>query len=318
MSKLLSYIPWLEVLLRHTYWKVPFAHNIINHFNLYLAKSKLRKKSEIISGSKGELFSAIDNVGICEGDTIIVHSAFGELKRFGVTPDEVLDYLINAVGESGNIIMPAIPILKDQPESRNRFDLNNYVKTTFFDTSKCRVWTGILPQLLLKKTGSLRSRSPLNSMVVFGCNSSEIVRNDLFCSESLPCGKNSVLANALDFDAKILFLGVDEVHSLTMIHVAEDLFINDWPVKDWFWKREFKIKDSGFDKVTVIKERNPMWALFYAERRFSRDLLTDNILKREPLNNILISSCSANDLINYLRSKNKKGYPYCIPFWYRS
>ena len=57
-----------------------------------------------------------------------------------------------------------------------------------------------------------------------------------------------------------------------MIHVAEDLYENEWPVKDWYRNRQFRVIDNEFDKEVTIRERHPKWALFYAEREFSKDL----------------------------------------------
>lgn len=316
LNKILSIFPWLEVLIRVSFWKSRVLNKVINKFVSAKKPSKSQGAANFDQEFSG-LLNKLKDMGIEEGDTIIVHSAYGKLKGFGLSPQQIIDALTQFVGEKGNLIMPAIPILNGQPSLLDRFDLCNYTKTPVYDVKKSKCWTGLLAQTLLKMPGALRSRSPLNSMVVYGANASTLIRNDLFSKDSLPCGPNSALANSIEYNSKMVFLGVDEVHNMTMIHVVEDLYIKEWPIKNWFWKRPFEIVDGEYHETVVLEERNPFWALFYAERKFSRDLLKDNIVRRQFIGDLSVSVSETSKLINYLREKNAKGYPYCIPFWYR-
>jgi aminoglycoside 3-N-acetyltransferase len=309
--KILAKFPFLEVVIRHLYWKVPFFNTNIN---------KIVNKSILINDKKidqNRFLRSLSSLGIKLGDTLIVHSSYSELKRFGMSPDQIIDSLLQLIGSEGTLIMPAIPIFRNRPLSVDRFKLENYVKTPIYDINKSRICTGALPRALVKRPGSVRSRSPLNSMVVFGRNSASISDHLTFSGSSLPCGKGSVLANSLQYNPKLLFLGVDEVHSMTMIHVVEDLNPERWPVKNWYWKREFQIIDNKYCNKFYLQERNPMWALFYAERRFSKDLIASDIIIKEPVEGLNISLVNGQKLIDFLNSKNVKGYPYWIPFWYR-
>mgnify|MGYP000459946635 CR=1 FL=1 len=314
----LELFPALEVLIRVLYWRIKLVNQFINY-----VMSKSGKKSSSTIESKpvtmkfDELVNVLQSLEVIKGDTLIVHSSFAALKPFGLTPDEFIDSLLEYLGPTGNLILPAIPILRNQPSLLNRFNLNNYNKTPVYNVQKSRCWTGSLAQCLLKREGAKRSRSPLNSMVVYGNNVNDIVRNDLFNLDSLPCDAESVLGMSLNFNSKILFLGVDEVHNMTMIHAAEDLDVTNWPIKNWYWKRPFHIIDEGYDEIVTLRERNPMWALFYAEKRFSRDLLLSGIFKRQQLNNLSVSVCVSNELLSYLNSRNNTGYPYWIPRWFK-
>jgi aminoglycoside N3'-acetyltransferase len=316
LNRILSVFPFLEVIIRVLYWKSRAIHNIIQRVTSN-KKKKVTKSVDTTNQDFSKLLNVFETMGLKKGDTLIVHSAYGQLKRYGLSPEQIIDELIKFIGAEGNLIMPAIPILRNQPNLLDRFKLSNYLNTPLYDVNKSRCWTGALAQCLVKKEGALRSRSPLNSMVVFGRDASEIVRNDLFSNNSLACGENSVLALSLNYNAKMLFLGVDEVHSMTIIHVAEDLYFNDWPIKNWFWKRPFEIIDGDYHETVILNERNPFWALFYAERRFSSDLLRDGIIIRNQVDDLSFAVCEGNALIHYLRDNNKKGYPYRIPFWYR-
>lgn len=319
LQKILSLFPFLEIVIRLLYWKSKIIHTLVQY--LTDGKAQVVKKE---SGSKalavGDfslLLRKLEGMGVLPGDTIIVHSAYGQLKGFGLTPEQVVDEFIRYLGPEGNLIMPAIPVLEGQPNLLDRFNLKHYKTAPIYDVQKTKCWTGVLPQILINKTGSMRSRSPLNSMVVYGANAKDLVRNDLFSEDSLPCGEGSVLALSLKFNAKMLFLGVDEVHSMTMIHVVEDLFREEWSIDNWYWKRSFEILDENYHEILLLSERDPFWALFYAERRFSKDLFQAGLIDRDRVGSLSISVCNANNLIEYLRTKNSKGYPYLIPFWYR-
>ena len=59
-------------------------------------------------------------------------------------------------------------------------------------------------------------------MAALGPLAEQIIKNNLDGYEPLPCGVNSSWKFCADNNAKILALGVDMAHSLTMIHVAEE------------------------------------------------------------------------------------------------
>lgn len=314
LGRLLVAFPSLEVMIRILYWKVNFFHRLISYLQNKRAKKSIKKNISTIDVAV--LVQAILDLGVKHGDTLIVHSAFSEMRQFNVTPDELIDIFLDIVGKSGNLIMPAIPLFRGQPDPKDRFKLGNYKNVPVYDTKKTRLWTGVLPTTLLKRAGAVRSRSPLNSMAILGPDSNALIDYEFFNEHSLPCGEGSVLANSLKFNSKILFLGVDEVHSMTMIHAAEDLNPDRWPIKNWYWKRNFEVIDGDFNQILSLHERDPKWALFYAERRFSADLFKAEILKKSLINDFNVSLCNSNELLHFLNSKKLKGYPYVIPFWY--
>ena len=43
-------------------------------------------------------------------------------------------------------------------------------------------------------------------------------------------------------NAKILLLGTKASKSLTMVHVAEDILDDRWPIKDWYGYKIFNLK----------------------------------------------------------------------------
>jgi aminoglycoside 3-N-acetyltransferase len=315
ITKFLEHIPLAEVFIRNIYWRSKVGHAIIS----WLAQKYSKKTTDVSNVLSNTNFSvvveAIKNLGVCEGDILIVHSAYGELRQFGLSPRDIIDNLKSLVGDQGTLVMPAIPIFREEPDAMDRFQNEFYKKTFTYDVKKTRTWTGILPQTLMKMDGAIRSRHPLNTIVALGYHAKELTHNNLTYDGQTACGEGSSWAYCFSKNAKILMLGVDVVHSLTMIHVAEDLYENQWPVKDWYRNRQFRVIDNEFDKVVTIRERHPKWALFYAERRFSRDLMNNKIVKTQKIDGLSISLCSSGELLNYLNSRKKMAYPFVIPFF---
>jgi aminoglycoside 3-N-acetyltransferase len=317
ITKILENIPQFEVLIRNIYWRTRFGHQIVNWIVKKNSK-KISSSSNLLPRANFSLvIDAIKKAGVSYGDILIVHSAYGELRHFGLSPREIIDQLKSIVGDKGTLVMPAIPLFKEEPNSMDRFDDKLYEKIFTYDVKKTRTWTGILPQTLMKLEGAVRSRHPLNTIVAYGPHADAMTQNNLSYEGQTACGEGSSWAYCFSENAKILMLGIDVVHSLTMIHVAEDLYEKDWPVERWYRNRKFRVIDNEFDRVVNIKERDPKWALFYAERRFSKDLVKSNLVKSQKIENLEISLCESRALINYLNSRKDSAYPFVIPWFFK-
>jgi len=60
-----------------------------------------------------------------------------------------------------------------------------------------------------------------------------------------------------------------------------------------------------------VKERKPEWGMLHqAEMNRYRDFLNNGVLKSKNFGSVLVEFEDSQKLISYLRSKNKKGYPY--------
>ena len=95
-----------------------------------------------------------------------------------------------------------------------------------------------------------------------------------------------------------------------MIHVAEDMWDEKWVVPNWYRDRKFKIKtDAGQINLTV-RERHPKWAMHYAERTLSHDLIKLGITRKTEIDGVNVEWLMPRILVDYLNSKNIAAYPY--------
>jgi aminoglycoside 3-N-acetyltransferase len=308
IRKVFSISPHIEMISRRLYWS-----------NVKWLSNRVKKNKNCqLSAYKIDFEKIADFLrtnGVINGKLLVVHSAYAPFKGRGRTPNQIIDMLFDIVGKTGTVAMPAMP------KFNNSIDVIDYLSEDSdrnvynYDVAKSSIKTGVLPLMLHKRQGSVRSRHPINTMVALGPLAKKIMQNNLEGESPLACGKNSSWYNCVEHDAVIIGLGTDLTHSLTMIHVAEDTLDEKWPIKDWYVEKSFTIKDGNFEDKRMLRERSPKWgALHFGERTLCKDLINKGILKSTNIDGITVETIRARELMYFLNSKNSNGYPY---FWVR-
>lgn len=163
---------------------------------------------EIIS--RFDLVSGFKELGLNNGDTVLVHSS---LKSFGKVEggaECVIESILETIGENGTLIVPALTgKSEDSPEQPPIFDVNN---------TPC--WTGKIPETVRRMPGVIRSLHPTHSAAAIGFHAKYITTgHENSCS---PCDKESPYwKNALK-GGYIMLIGVDQ-ESNTTIHSCEEI-----------------------------------------------------------------------------------------------
>jgi len=306
IRRVFSISPHMEMFLRRIYWK---------NVKWLSKKAKSKKSMEVnstpINFNKIEDF--LSSNGVREGALIVVHSAYGPFKGRGKTPSQIIEALLELIGDTGTLAMPAMAAFKNAVKAEDYLNEASPDAVYEYNVIKSPIKTGVLPLILHKCARSIRSRHPINSMVAMGPLAEAIMRDNLKGASPLACGKNSSWKHCVDNGAVIVGLGTDLTHSLTMIHVAEDVLDERWPVDDWYANKTFIIKDGDYEEKRTLRERSPHWgALHYGERTLCKDLINAGILKTTTINGITVEVLNSKDLIEFLMQKNSSGYPY---FW---
>jgi len=308
VKKIMSISPHIEMMVRRLYWL-----NVKRLVGRVKVKSKPKNKDTSYSPYKfDELEVFLQKPSICKGSLLVVHSAFSSFKGRVEGPDEIIDKLFGFIGASGTLAMPGMPVFKNSRPLKNYLSAVKDEELYVYDVNKSRIKTGVLPSILHKR-GGLRSRHPINTMVALGPLAGDIMEGNIAGDSPLACGANSSWKHCVDNDAIIIGLGTDLTHSLTMIHVAEDVLDTAWPIKDWYIEKNFMIKDGDFEETRVFRERAPKWgALHFGERTLCKELLAEGILKSKIIDGVLIETLNAKKLMHFLNDRNGFGYPY---FW---
>jgi len=305
-NKILSISPYVELLVRRIYWK---NISLFQKIKGIIKTEKKIKKTKPLDFNK--IIRLLQKQGIESGSILVVHSSYESIEHSGLTPPQVIQRLLDFLGEQGTLAMPAIRKYSKK--------INNYLEDalineiTTYDTLKSKIWTGALPFYMLRDKRSVISRFPINSMVAIGNMAEVMMKDNLLGNKPTACGINSSWNFCVNNNAFVVGIGIDLIHSLTIIHVAEDLLDSKWPVKDWYHERKFKIIDRDYETIKVVKERRRKWgALYFAEKTLRKDLIREGILGSFTIERVKVEVVNSKKLINYLNKKNKLGYPY---FW---
>jgi aminoglycoside 3-N-acetyltransferase len=306
IPKILAVSPYAEVVARRIYWSSPWLIELARRRGF----AKPRPNTEATQLTWGKIEDFLRHNGVRTGSLIIVHSSAAALKPTGLSPSRIIDKLIELVGPSGTLAMPAFPKYEEEPQGidRVRADVSNL--ELVYDVQKSVPWTGVLPLRLMRYPGAVRSRHPLNTMVAVGPLAGPMMENNMMGERPLPCGAHSTWKYCADHKAIIVALGVDMAHSITMIHVAEDLHEAEWPVRNWYRDRKFQIVDHGASCHVVVRERHPRWAAHYAERTLSQDLLRHGLMASARIDGIPVEVVAADKLLQFLARRRATAYPY--------
>jgi aminoglycoside 3-N-acetyltransferase len=282
-----------------------------------LKKSNLQRDLFLDKSSNIQAFcDALRGFGVKTGDIVIVHSSSDFCTLVELSPRKIIELLQEVVGVEGTIAMPAIPIVKDEPKGVQRLSDSKYENVLTYNVQRSPPWTGILPRQLMQMPDSVRSQHPLNTMVALGPQAQAMMDGNLKYEPSKPCGPNSSWDYCHGHNAHIVALDCDLAHSLTMVHLKEDMAGTDWPISEssWYRKREFKIIDGQNHFNTHVLERRASWSMFFAERRLSYLLFKHEVAFKKIFKGITISYCRSRELTAFIEKQNNPVFPYWIPF----
>jgi aminoglycoside N3'-acetyltransferase len=134
-----------------------------------------------------------------EGHHVIVHASFRSIRAAfpGMTIEQVLHSLTNAVGRSGSLVMPAFTYCFKKFNGEQEI----------FDRLKTPSKTGALSEAFRRRVGVTRTSSATHSFCIWGAIANEISSTN---SPNSPLGKGSILEWLTNIpDSFVLIMGVD-------------------------------------------------------------------------------------------------------------
>lgn len=303
LHKLMALSPHIEMIVRRIYWN-KCLNKYLKFFKSLNSKQKTSQTFKEIN--LNEIKTYLLELGIKKGDIVIIHSSYKPFELARISPQALIKMICEVIGQEGTLAMPVIrrysKIFTDS--------IGNYY---VYNLKKSRVWTGMIPFTLMRMKNSVTSQFPINTLTAVGKDAKEMMKNNLVGELPTANGENSSWKYCLDRNAWCISIGTDLTHSLTMLHTAEDLKKDTWPIQNWYVKKRFKIIDDNLEIIQTVLEKNIKWGRFhFGERTLAKDLLKNKIMTSKKVEDILIESLRSKDLIDFLNSKNHVGYPY---FW---
>ena len=156
--------------------------------------------------ARKEIVRGLRDLGVKEGDILMVHSTLSGFGRVEGGADTVIDALIEAVGPGGTVAMPTLylPAISG---------------LEVFDVEKSPSEMGEITEVFRKRAGVLRSVHPTHPVAAFGARAEELIRDH--AKAPTACGKGTPFGRLGDWGGKVLLLGVDQDRN-TLLHTAED------------------------------------------------------------------------------------------------
>jgi len=159
---------------------------------------------------KENMISGFRDLGLKNGDIVLVHSS---LKSFGYVEggaDTVIDALLESVGDEGTIM---VPTLRGKPTDSKE-------NPPVFDVRHTPCWTGRIPETFRLRKEAIRSLHPTHSVAAIGAK--KIILTEGNENSKSPCDENSPYYKNALLKGYIMLIGVDQ-ESNTSIHSCEEI-----------------------------------------------------------------------------------------------
>ena len=300
--------PYVEIAMRHIYWK-----NV-----KWLGKFNPHKSQPISTPGKHVEFKMVldwlREQGVGEGSLLVVHSSYSGLECTGLDSNQIIDALLELIGSTGTLAMPAIRKYKEEPIDDPFANLDDLVCT--YNVKKTLVQSGMLPYMMLRRKNSVVSHHPFNPLVAIGPLAKPMMEHNLDGDRPSAHGPNSCWKFCYDHNAFVVWLGIDADHYNTISHVNEEAFGNwKWSDDEWYCNRKFIIIDeSGNKQDIVVRDRKLEWGMLrFAELHANRDRNASGLIKRTKVDDqIIVCLEKAKEYVDYLQENNKKEKYYYI------
>jgi aminoglycoside 3-N-acetyltransferase len=151
------------------------------------------------------LVEGFRDLGVGEGDTLLVHSSYKSFGDVEGGPQTVIQALETALGPEGTLIMPTF-----------NFDFNKGVP---WDVRTTPSKMGVLTELVRQNPRARRVFHPFYSFAILGKHADML--GGLRYKSSYE--RNSVFGRLRDLDGKIMVIGLSYTNSMTFFHHIEQM-----------------------------------------------------------------------------------------------
>jgi len=167
----------------------------------------------------------LKNIGVSQGDVLVVHSSFKSMGHVEGGAACVIDALKAAVGEEGTLVFPT-------------FTYATSCESSFFSNTETPSCVGYLSEFFRKSEGVLRTNHPTHSVAIWGALRDAL--NEGVELDDTPMGPHAPYRKFAGYGAKILMLGCSLSHN-SILHAVEELAELPYVLRQ---HQEFTVVDS--------------------------------------------------------------------------
>lgn len=199
----------------------------------FLNKVKPRRKISL----KEMRSIIVDDLGIKNGDRIIVSSSFGNVNA-AFSPQEMVELLMDIIGEEGVIMMPYYP-----PVNSTEWAAKHEV----FDMRNTKSGMGVLTNVFSKMPGVYMSKHPTKAVCVWGKDAQEIAVGHEVATT--PFYWDSPYGKLLKQPSKSLGIGLKNI---PIFHSFEDILTD--PIDFYYQKEKCQLDLIDKDGTSTVVE----------------------------------------------------------------
>lgn len=245
---------------------------------LYSLVKKIRFTRAKFTGiiTKQDVKNYLKDIGIKEGDTVLVHSSLGRIGYVEKGAHTIIEALMETVGLEGLVVFPTFTALEQMPTR-----VVDREKIPIFDVMTAQCYTGKIPETFRQLPGVRRSESPTHSLVAFGKGSHQFVSGHDAAEN--PFSKKGPFGRLLQRKTKVLLIGVDQLAN-TCLHIVED--DPNFPVKVFTEKFKVILVDRyGREKIIMVRKHLPHLAKTRVPNLVEPYLIERGVLSIHPFGN---------------------------------
>jgi aminoglycoside 3-N-acetyltransferase len=265
-----------------------------------ISEAKKRLVFALLSYDGEKLKARLRQMGIQENDTLLVHANFEPNSGFKGTPLELVNALVELVGEKGNLLMVSIPF------RGAAYDYLMMNKT--FHIKKTLSMMGLVTEMFRRREGTLRSFHPTHPVLAYGKHAEWLVADHERCL--FPCGAGSPFEKFRQLHGKILFFDVG-FGAITFFHYVEELLKDRLP---------FPVYDERLFSVTGVnaKGENHTIQTYAFNKRITRraekleaEMCRQGKIQTANIGNSRLMLLTAEDVVSCQTDMVEAGrYPY--------
>lgn len=154
--------------------------------------------------NKKQLIDGFGQIGIRNGDTLVVHTSYKSLGGVEGGADAVIDAFIELAGKDGTVMFP-------------NFNFQSWTEAHYFDVKETPSKMGLITEIARLRPNALRTPHPIYSFAAIGARAEEFSKAD----DVEAYGPNSAFALFHKINGTIVSIGLDFNNTFSMHHYIE-------------------------------------------------------------------------------------------------
>lgn len=245
---------------------------------------------------KDTIIKSLQDLGIKQGDTVIVHSSFKSMGFVDGGAETVISAFLDVIGEEGTLVFPTLV----------QKDFENAYKTWHMDKPSD---VGYLTEYFRKREGSLRSDQATHSVAACGKYAAYLTETHGHTHKRFgdmgdtPFSADSPWQKMYEMDAKTVLLGVDE-RKITFRHLAEYMYIEECLDSISHIPEKRQEMEDGLEHFC---HQPGAWPHVYAVRVFNEMKKEGIVIPQTTCGDATVTAISSKFLVDYIMNMFRSG-----------